>query len=76
MQPVWVPDPWHWVLYLRNSPKSESLFNALLPARNCFPLLYLLQGCRNSDDFLDGASQSLNVVVPVQNLQTGQRSGE
>lgn len=68
MQPVRVSDPWHWVLYLKNSHKLQPLSDALLPAWNCFPLLYLLQGCRNSDDFLDGASQSLNVVVPVQNL--------
>lgn len=32
------------------------------------PALYLLQSCRNGDDFLDGAAQSLDVVVPVQDL--------
>lgn len=81
MQPVRVPDPWNRVLDLGKIPKLQSLLTNALhtplpPPRTCNPLLvYLLQSCRNSNDFLDGAAQSLNVVVPVQDLQAGQSSG-
>lgn len=31
--------------------------------------VYLLESCRDGDDFLDGAAQPLNVITPVEDLE-------
>lgn len=35
--------------------------------------IYLLKSCRDRNDLLDGAAQTLNVVTPVQNLTQGNK---
>lgn len=32
--------------------------------------LYLLESCGDGDDFLDGAAQSLDVIIPIKDLKT------
>lgn len=31
--------------------------------------VYLLESCRDGDDFLDGAAQPLDVITPVEDLE-------
>lgn len=79
VQPVGVLDAWHWVLHLHKEDTDHSSDSARNAQAQVLWLLshvgpvcagrpHLLQSRRDCDDLLYGTPQTLDVVVPIQNL--------
>ena len=66
VQPVGVSDTLHWIRDLGMGMRVQ--LRCKYTGKRGSKWTHPLHGCRNGDDFLHGAAETLNVVIPIQNL--------